>query len=409
MSLPDISPEDFDYILPKDRIALYPETNRSDSRLLVGNLKSNSITHYKFKDIHNLIDSGSHLIVNSTKVISARLLFKKPTGGKIEILCVEPIYPSTDPQLVMAEKELCTWKCIIGGRRILDGMILIPDSGDNKYKLKAKVLQRIGNEGIIEFKWNGDSVPFAKIIEFYGITPLPPYIKRDADTGDKENYQTVYAEAEGSVAAPTAGLHFTPELLKALTIKGIAYSELILHVGPGTFLPIESDLQSHIMHSEMFSVSRDFIERLMINNSRKTISTGTTTARTLETLYWIGVKISKGHILADNIYLSQYEPYEYMKLESNLPDFNQSLNDIYNYMNKNSLSRLTGRTQLFIVPGYKFRTTDMLITNFHLPKSTLILLVSAFIGKDFWRKVYNEALAENYRFLSYGDSSLLMV
>lgn len=408
MILPDIRLEDYDYSLPKDRIALYPEQDRSKSRLIVGDAKNETISHYYFNDLVDLLDSNCHLIVNSTKVISARLLFKKPTGGIIEILCVEPVYPSSDPQLVMAEKERCTWKCIIGGRRVLDGMALIPNAADNKYNLKGKVLQRIGNEGIIEFTWEGGIVPFVEVIDFYGSTPLPPYIKRDAGKEDKETYQTVYADKEGSVAAPTAGLHFTKSLLGELENKGIIKSELILHVGPGTFQPIESDIRSHIMHSEMFSVSRNFLSGLLGNSRRKIVSTGTTTVRALETLYWIGIKHINGLLDYNDIYLTQYEPYSFLKSNGYLPDFYESLGGLYEYMFKNNLERLTGRTQLFIVPGYKFMSTDIMITNFHLPKSTLILLVAAFIGRDLWRNVYNEALRANYRFLSYGDSSLLI-
>ncbi len=408
MILPEARLEDFDYNLPKERIALYPEKERSKSRLIVGNVGDNSISHYYFKDIVDLFKSGTHIILNSTKVISARIMFKKPTGGHAEVLLVEPLSPSTDPQLVLAEKERCTWKCIIGGRRILDGMVMAPDTFENKYTVKCRVLQRTGNEGIVEFFWNGSGATFADVLDNFGKMPLPPYIKRDTEAGDKESYQTVYADTVGSVAAPTAGLHFTSELLNELKRKGINVSELVLHVGPGTFQPIESSVGTHIMHSEMFSAGRQFLSELLANSGRKLAATGTTALRTLESLYWIGVKVLRGDADHGNIYLTQYEPYIYMNSPAKLPGFYDSINELHKYMEKKNISRLDGRTQLFIVPGYKIMSADMLITNFHLPKSTLILLVAAFIGKDFWRKIYNEALAAGYRFLSYGDSSLLI-
>lgn len=408
MILPDASLEDYNYFLPKDRIALYPEKERSNSRLIVGNAADNSISHYYFNDLVNLLKPDCHLILNSTKVISARLLFKKPTGGQIEVLCIEPISPSTDPQLVMVEKERCTWKCIIGGRRVLDGMVLIQSADDNKFNLKCKVLQRTGNEGIVEFAWNDSSVSFSEIIDFYGSMPLPPYIKRDCETIDKETYQTVYAEWEGSVAAPTAGLHFTGALLGKLKNKGINVSELVLHVGPGTFQPIASSVSSHIMHSEMFSVGNNLLSALLDNSGRKLVATGTTSLRVLETLYWIGVKLLGGSLDFSDIYLTQYEPYIYMESKAKLPGFYDSIYELHKYLVKNNIDQLTGRTQLFIIPGYKVMSADILITNFHLPKSTLILLVAAFIGRDLWRNIYSEALAGGYRFLSYGDSSLLI-
>jgi len=407
VNLPPVKLEDYDYQLPKDRIALYPLPVRSESRLLAADARNGAIAHLHFNDITGLLPSDSLLILNSTKVIAARLPFRKPTGGSAEILCVEPVHPSSDPQLVMAEKEACSWKCIIGGRKILEGMTLVPDSREDMSGLRATIRQRTGNEAIVDFAWK-DAGPFVNILEYYGITPLPPYIKREAENTDKTTYQTVYADKEGSVAAPTAGLHFTPEVLQSLKNKGITVSELILHVGPGTFQPIETDLQSHIMHSEMFITGRDFLERIIVNSGKKIVCTGTTSLRTMETLYWLGVKALHGTLSPSDVYLTQYEPYEFLGSQAELPGLEASFTELRNFMDVNGLTKLTGRTQLFIVPGYTFHTADALITNFHMPKSTLILLVAAFIGKDLWQRAYTEAISDKYRFLSYGDSSLLI-
>ena len=399
-----INLEEYNYNLPKEKIALFPLEERDKSKLLVAYSKTQKIIHSNFFEIDQYIPEGSLILVNSTKVIHARIFLNKSTGGKVELLCVHPLKPSIDPQLTMQTAGKCVWNCIVGGRNVRENMVL----KDSHNILTAKILSRKDNYADVEFSFNPDN-SFAEVLSEIGKIPLPPYINRDASAIDEDRYQTVYSRVQGSVAAPTAGLHFTDRVIDKLKAKNVIFDELILHVGPGTFVPIDKDVEQHDMHEERFFVSSSTIENIISNigSGAKIIATGTTTLRTLETLYWIGVKSHyENYVLDGSVFLNQFEPYE---LSEKYPEisFVDAFTAILKQLQSSNTEFITGTTKLFIVPGYQIKTADALITNFHLPKSTLILLVSAFIG-EFWQEIYNEALAQNYRFLSYGDSSLLI-
>jgi len=405
MEIANIDLNGFDYELPKDRIALFPLEERDQSKLLVADCKSQRIEHSVFFNINDYLPSNSLIIVNATKVIQARIFMSKQTGGKAELLCVNPISPSSDPQITMSARKNCIWECIIGGRNIRENTKLF--SNDNQ--LSAKMLKRYENYAIVEFEYSASDT-FSEILLKIGQIPLPPYINRDIIELDKDRYQTVYSKAEGSVAAPTAGLHFTDKVIAKLKAKQILFDEVILHVGPGTFVPIEKSVAEHKMHKEQLFVSKATIENLIlaIRKNSKIIATGTTSLRTLETLYWVGVKIHYQNFdINTNLLLNQFEPYQLLDKYPEIT-FEQSMIEIQQKFSEENRLFISGNTELFILPGYQIRTADGLITNFHLPKSTLLLLISAFVGGEFWKQIYNEALINNYRFLSYGDSSLLM-
>ncbi len=406
--IPNVNLGEFVYELPKDRIALYPLAKRDNSKLLFCDVLANGITHHSFSHISELLPKNSLLIFNDTKVISARLNFQKPTGGNVEILLIEPLLPSTDPQIVLAQSTECTWKCIIGGKRVREGMELNADR--TGIALKAKILKRWENEAEVLFSWDNKK-SFAEIISLFGKMPLPPYIKRDTEESDKERYQTVYARFDGSVAAPTAGLHFTDDIIEEIRKKNFQIAQVSLHVGPGTFQPIENeDISEHDMHEEQFFISLKVVESICqaLLKKRKIIATGTTSLRTIETLYWLGAKlVLRQENIADNNILNQWEPY-LLSSEFELPKPNESFEKLAEMMKIENIENLNFRTKLLIVPGYDFKAINGLITNFHMPKSTLILLVAAFTGKELWKIIYSEALTNDYRFLSYGDSSFLM-
>jgi S-adenosylmethionine:tRNA ribosyltransferase-isomerase len=406
--IPDLLISEYDYELPDEKIASFPLSDRSSSKLLYANLRLKKISEYQFTDIDSLIPSGSLLVMNKTKVIAARIKAIKPGGGKAEILCVRPLHPGTEPQTALSAKGECIWECIIGGSRINDGTILRPEGGESG--LEATILNKNGNIADVKFTWAGEN-SFAEILELMGSTPLPPYIKREATKEDKVNYQTVYADADGSIAAPTAGLHFTDEVLKSLISKGVETTELTLHVGPGTFVPVDSETTSgHRMHREQVFISYDTIQAISDQIgmfSPRIIATGTTSLRTLESLYWHGAKLMLKLNDGNKMDINQYEPY-YLEKEFKLPEPKAALETILSRMRGDGAVVLEGDTSLFIMPGFKFRIVNGLITNFHLPKSTLILLVAAFAGNEFWKDIYRYALDNNFRFLSYGDSSFLM-
>ncbi len=406
--IPKIDLTDFDYTLPENRIPRYPATDRSQSKMLYCKITEESIKTQKFADIVELLPNDSFLVMNSTKVIAARLLCQKETGGKAEILVVEPVSPSNDPQITMMSHSKCIWECIIGGRAIKKGAILKPLTDDS---LLCEVIEKNGNKAKVEFRWE-DKLSFAEIIEQTGKIPLPPYIKRDTEESDKDRYQTVYAKTEGSVAAPTAGLHFTDDILKQLEKKGVQKGEVLLHVGPGTFKPIsEGDVSSHDMHREQIFVDKAFIESITEyyrSGMNNVIATGTTSLRTLESIYWYGVKLLLKETSDSEIYVHQWDPYRIINQNKVLPTPYEALNAILEIMNLNNLELISGKTQLFIMPGYQLNTIRGIITNFHMPQSTLILLVAAFTGKKLWRDIYDYALKNDFNFLSYGDSSLLI-
>lgn len=407
----NIKLSDFDYLLPEERIAQNPLEKRDESKLLV--YKKGKISNLTFKELPELLPANSQLILNNAKVIPARLNFYRTSGAKIEIFLLEPESPFTQMELALRVKDKCVWQCLIGNlKRWKDEEILTLNFENTS--LKAKLFSR--EKQLVELSWDGE-LPFSSIIDQAGKIPLPPYIKREAKISDSESYQTIFAKQEGAVAAPTAGLHFSKDILEKLKEKLIKISEVTLYVGAGTFAPVNVErMAEHNMHAEMISVTRVTIDQLLNENTR--IAVGTTSLRTLESLYWIGVKLHLGEIEDSTIHLNkkhktngQNEPFEIEKLFpykfTSLPiTWNESLTVLKNHMSKMNLESVTAKTAIMIMPGYKFASAKGLITNFHYPNTTLIMLVAAFIGDD-WQKVYKNALDQNYRFLSYGDSSLL--
>ncbi len=398
--IPDIRIEDYNYPLPDEKIAKYPLAERDSSKLLY--YKDGNVREYVFRQLPTLLPENAIMVFNDTKVVPARLHFTRPTGARIEIFCLQPIDPE-EYNLSFATTSSCSWKCVIGNAKKWKGDILSLYNPENSseisaIEMKAELVSREGETGIVRFTWVGGE-PFSRILELCGTIPIPPYLNRESETIDKERYQTLYARIRGSVAAPTAGLHFTERTLNEIKAKGIDTETVCLHVGAGTFLPVkDSEVAKHPMHREPFVVSLDFLKDIR-KSGKKVIAVGTTSVRTLESLYYIGVSCIENGEPED---VQQWAPYtrEYSwTLE-------ESLDAIINYLEKNNLNALTAGTRIIIVPGFKFRLVDMLVTNFHQPESTLILLVSAFVGGD-WRTIYDYALTHDFRFLSYGDSSLL--
>jgi len=410
IKVPDL--KEFSFSLPQERIAIYPLPERDMSKLLIYN--NGIISENIFKNIFEYLPENSCIVFNNSKVIKARFFFEKESGGKIEILCLEPLTP-IDLYKSLRSKKTVEWKCIIGNLKKWKNGITVRRNflSDNKtYNLYA---ERVGKEDgeawRIRFSWDPNDLTFGQVIELAGHVPLPPYIKRDDEPEDCFRYQTVYSKIEGSVAAPTAGLHFTPKLLEQVKNKSIEHIDITLHISAGTFLPVkEKNIIEHEMHREFFSIEASSIERLsrIINNHSPVISVGTTSMRALESIYWAGVKLSRNHNKHanhnsnNNIYVNQWEPYI---ADSHLK-VSESLEVLLDWMTKKGISTLRASTRLIIVPAYRFMIPDILITNFHMPESTLLLLVAAWIGPD-WKKVYDYALSRNFRFLSYGDSSLL--
>ncbi len=386
----------FDYELPEDRIAQNPLSVRDESKLLY--YKNSKIADNYFKDLPALLPNSVQLIANNAKVIPARLHFYKSSGAKIELFLLEPIAPFTQIERALTVSDTAIWKCMIGNlKRWKDGETLRALLPGIATEVSVSLVSR--ENQWVEFKWNG-GLAFGKILESIGKIPLPPYIKRAANPEDSVSYQTVFAKQEGAVAAPTAGLHFTPSVLSDLRNKQITTEEVTLYVGAGTFAPVMVDyMVNHVMHAEIISVSKHTINQLL--NDRIKVAVGTTSLRTLETLYWIGVKLFRKEIEPLNI--DKLYPYSFSQLPL---DWQSSLMEILNYMEKNKLTDLVAETAIMIMPGYKFSSVNGLITNFHHAKTTLIMLIASFIGHD-WQKIYSYALKNDYRFLSYGDSSLL--
>ena len=398
--IPHIIIEDYNYSLPDERIAKYPLQQRDASKLLC--YKYGNPVEYSFKDLPSLLPEDSVMVFNDTKVVPARLHFQRASGAHIEIFCLEPVQPE-EYVTMFAVTDRCRWKCIVGNvkRWKNDTLALCnPDSDDvvAEMGLKADLIERQGETSIVEFSWD-NGAPFSRVLEICGSIPIPPYLNRDTEDIDLERYQTLYARYRGSVAAPTAGLHFTEPVLEAIRAKNISTETVCLHVGAGTFLPVKSSLVSeHTMHREPFVIKLDFLEKLVAKTG-KLIAVGTTSVRTLESLYYLGVKcIEKGH--PEDV--TQWEPYQ----REYSYTLQESLNAIIGYMKENSLTELQTGTSIIIVPGYEFKVVDVLVTNFHQPQSTLLLLISAFV-KGNWKSIYDFALANEFRFLSYGDSSIL--
>ncbi|SHE32412.1 S-adenosylmethionine:tRNA ribosyltransferase-isomerase [Mariniphaga anaerophila] len=396
----NIKISDFSYELPDDRIAKYPLKERDSSKLLIW--KNGNIKKEQFRNIAEYVPENSMLVFNNTRVIHARLFFRKETGAKIEIFCLEPVDPA-DHQLAFQQTKQVVWKCMLGNAKKWKEGELCRETELNAetVSLKAKKLKQEGNSFFIEFSWNGNFT-FSEIIENSGVLPIPPYLHRETEPADEETYQTVYAKSNGSVAAPTAGLHFTEQVINRLADKNIALREITLHVGAGTFQPVKSEtIAGHNMHSEKVIIPKRFIEELL-NNHREIIAVGTTSVRSLESIYWVGVQLDPGSN-CQNIEVGQWEPYE----QTTNITVQKSLSNILGYLENNNLNSLQFSTQIIIVPGYQFKLIQGMVTNFHQPQSTLLLLIGAFLGND-WKKVYDFALKNDFRFLSYGDSNLYL-
>jgi len=402
----NISISDYTYTLPEEKIARYPLSARDSSKLLL--YRKGQIIEDVYRNIDQYIPGNNLLVFNNTRVIEARLLFQKPSGGIIELFCLEPAAEYADISSGMLQAERVQWKCLVGGAsKWKPGQVLQKTiTHDNEpLVLEARYKAKQSDCFIIEFKWTPGHFSFAEILHFAGVMPLPPYLKRAAETADAERYQTIYALQDGSVAAPTAGLHFTPHVFEKLHAKQIYTSFVTLHVGAGTFKPVKTEtIDAHEMHAEFIDVNRETIEQLR-SFTGKIYAVGTTSARTLESLYWMGVKTQiEPAIQPGDLFISQWEVYS--QLTEHATDVPAALQSLLDWMNKNKLQRLISKTQILIAPGYPFKIIRGLITNFHQPNSTLLLLVAALTGDD-WKKIYAYALDHAFRFLSYGDGCLL--
>lgn len=397
---------EFNYPLPDERIAKFPLPVRDQSKLLL--YRHGEVTEDIFTSLPDYLPANSLMIFNNTKVIQARLHFHKETGALIEVFCLEPIQPN-DYALNFQQTEHAAWLCMIGNlKKWKEGAL------KREITVKGKPLTLTAERGAchgtshwVDFRWNNPEITFTDILEVFGELPIPPYLNRETQDSDKETYQTVYSKIKGSVAAPTAGLHFTPRVLDALREKGVALEELTLHVGAGTFKPVKSEeIEGHEMHTEYISVNRSTLEKLVAHEG-KAIAVGTTSVRTLESLYHIGVTLLHNpNATEEDLHVKQWQPYE-TALETAATPAVDALQAIIAYLDRHHMETLHSSTQIIIAPGYEYRIVKAMVTNFHQPQSTLLLLVSAFLHGD-WRKIYDYALAHDFRFLSYGDSSLLI-
>ncbi len=398
--IPQIHIEDYNYPLPDSRIAKYPLSERDSSKLL--RYCAGNVDDFVFRQITDLLPEDAIMVFNDTKVVPARMHFQRETGAVIEVFCLKPVEPA-EYSTVFSATSSCIWRCVIGNsKRWKDDILHLYNPESDKVvtalNLTARLVSKEGETGLVEFRWdNGE--PFSSVLETCGTVPIPPYLNRETEAIDSERYQTLYARFRGSVAAPTAGLHFSDEVLGGIRGKGIDIENVCLHVGAGTFLPVKSsNVSEHPMHSEPFVVKKSLLRKLA-SSTKKVIAVGTTSVRTLESLYYVGVSCIETGVPTN---VEQWCPYtrdyDYTLAES--------LGAIVDYLDKTRLDELKVDTKIIIVPGFKFRVVDVLVTNFHQPESTLILLISAFVGGD-WRTIYDHALENGYRFLSYGDSSLL--
>jgi S-adenosylmethionine:tRNA ribosyltransferase-isomerase len=401
-----ISIQDYQYFLPDDRIAKYPLSERDQSRLLIYS-PGKEIHEDKFVNISRHLPSGCMLVKNNTRVIYARIFFQKSSGAEIEIFCLKPFIPA-DFSLAFQSTGNCEWECIVGNSRRWKGDILDREMTINHKKviLKARKISKLSAEGIwhIRFSWDNQKVAFGQIIKTVGEVPIPPYLSRKAEDSDKISYQTIYSRIDGSVAAPTAGLHFTDKVLKSLSQYQIHTAEITLHVGAGTFQPVKSDMVwNHRMHSEEMVITEKVLHDL-ISHAGHLVAVGTTSVRTLESIYWLGVKLIQGYVPQERHPLvEQWESYRLPREISR----SSAISSVMQYLRKNRQDRLEITTQLMIIPGYRFRMIKGMITNFHQPKSTLLLLIAAYVGEA-WQDIYKYALENGFRFLSYGDASLLL-
>lgn len=397
----NIKINDFTYDLPESKIARYPLTSRDKSKLLVW--QNGKITESVFDQCTTFLPEKAQLVFNNTRVIHARLFFRKETGSKIEIFCLEPVEPA-DYQIAFQQTKQATWKCMVGNLKKWKGEILhqTVDFSGKTVVLSAEKIEQNGNTVTVRFFWD-QPFSFAEIIEHTGILPIPPYLNRETEETDEETYQTVYAKIDGSVAAPTAGLHFTDAVFETFKTKGISTHEITLHVGAGTFQPVKAEtLSGHTMHREMVIIPERII-RSFYKNPEKIIAVGTTSVRSLESLYWLGLQLENGVFNAEKPEVLQWEPYETEPKIS----LKKSLENILDYLEKSKLEQIRFSTQIIILPGYHYKVIEGMFTNFHQPQSTLLLLIAAFLGEK-WKEIYNYALANDFRFLSYGDSNLYL-
>lgn len=396
--------KDYSYHLPEDRIAHYPMEERDLSKLLV--YSNGEISKDVYRNVAQYLSAGSMVIFNQTKVVQVRLLFQKETGAIIEIFCLEPDKRYADMQTAMSQRGEVFWLCLVGGANKWkkDAVLKLYDKSLD-IDIEAHLVDRLDGMFLIRLKWNNDEISFAEVLQAIGKVPLPPYMNREMKEEDKERYQTIYAKEEGSVAAPTAGLHFTPAIFESFAENNIQTSFLTLHVGAGTFKQVKSEkLEEHQMHAEWIEVSLEFIEQLIQQNG-SIVAVGTTSMRTIESLYWIGLKLYLGmQVHWGGNAVEQWDAYE---IDAKI-DTKTALQQLADWMHSNQMKKLITRTQILIAPGYHPKIVNQLITNFHQPDSTLLLLIAALVGED-WRSIYNYALTNNFRFLSYGDGCLLNV
>lgn len=401
-NIQDIAIAEYDYPLPDERIAKYPLAQRDSSKLLI--YDKGCISENVFSSLPEYIPGNALMVFNNTKVIQARMRFRKETGAQVEVFCLEPEAPN-DYLLIFQQTSECVWRCLVGNsNRWKSGTLsqVITVAG----KEITLTVERIGSAAAVNtvrFSWNG-GVSFAELLEAAGELPIPPYLNRKTEESDKKTYQTVYSKVKGSVAAPTAGLHFTPEVLAALSAKGVACEEVTLHVGAGTFKPVKSELiADHEMHEEYIEVRKTLLEKL-ISSAGNVVAVGTTSVRTLESLYFLGELVAENPDMdCDSLHVGQWTPYNRVHTLSAV----EALQALVAWLERKGLDRLHSHTQIMIAPGYEYKIVKAIVTNFHQPKSTLLLLVSAFLKGD-WRKIYDYALSHDFRFLSYGDSSLLI-
>ena len=401
---------DYNYPLPDERIAKFPLAQRDHSKLLV--FENGDISEDIFYNITGHLPKGALMVFNNTKVIQARMHFRKETGALIEVFLLEPAEPA-DYELMFQTNCKCAWHCLVGNlKKWKEGQL--SRSFDVNGKTVTLSVERLHEERTshwVEFRWDNPDVSFAEILDAAGELPIPPYLNRDTQESDKTTYQTVYSKIKGSVAAPTAGLHFTDKVLADIDAHGIDREELTLHVGAGTFKPVKSEeIEGHEMHTEYICVNKKTIDKLIAHGG-KAIAVGTTSVRTLESLYYMGVKLHDNpNLTEEQLHVGQWEPYDYaerLAAEGTAPlDTIDALREISDYLDRNSRKALHSSTQIIIAPGFEYHIVDILVTNFHQPQSTLLLLVSAFV-KGEWRRIYDYALAHDFRFLSYGDSCLI--
>lgn len=398
----DISIDEFTYDLPQEKIATFPLEQRDSSKLLV--YKAGEISESLFNRLPDFLEKESLLVFNTTRVVRARLNFLNSKGQTIEIFCLEPDSMSVELSGAMATQKTINWNCLVGNlKRWKEGELNLT-SGE--LILKAKILEKAEQFVHIQFSWEPVHLSFSEVLERLGNIPIPPYLKRESQEIDQDRYQTIYAKQEGSVAAPTAGLHFTPAVLKSLELHSVSSLSVTLHVGAGTFKPVKSEtMQGHDMHAEWLDVTYETIEHLAVKNNKKLIAVGTTSLRTLESLYWMGLKVFYDpHLHLEQLEIKQWEVYD---LTSKVIPLADSLKALLTWMESRGMKNLVCHTQILIAPPYQLKVADGIITNFHQPKSTLLLLIAAVVG-DAWKEIYDYALAHDFRFLSYGDSSLLL-